>query len=99
MGWTPTSATRRWGRRLLALARRMGYPAVLKPKSHLAVGMARRGAIVGDETELRANFVPHSIPTTASALAQRYPDDPLVRLHHQRLSRGENGDLVVLESK
>lgn len=34
-----------------------------------------------------------------AALAQRYPDDPLVRLHHQRLRLGESGDRLVLESK
>ncbi|MDO8274962.1 MAG: adenylate/guanylate cyclase domain-containing protein, partial [Serpentinimonas sp.] len=32
-------------------------------------------------------------------LAQRYPSDPLVRLHHQRLSPGESGERLVLESK
>jgi D-aspartate ligase len=57
-----------------ALARGMGYPVVVKPNSHLAVGVAARGAIVRDETELRANFVPYPIPAEATALAQRYPE-------------------------
>lgn len=57
-----------------ALARGLGYPVVLKPKSHLAVGMAARGAIADDETGLRANFVPYPIPSKATALAQRYPE-------------------------
>jgi len=32
-------------------------------------------------------------------LALRYPSDPLVRLHHQRLCSGESGERLVLESK
>jgi hypothetical protein len=33
------------------------------------------------------------------ALAQRYPDDPLVALHTQRLQSGESGVQVVLDGK
>ena len=45
-----------------------------------------------------AQSSPEAEPLFA-ALAQRYPDDPLVRLHHQRLRLGESGDRLVLESK
>jgi len=33
------------------------------------------------------------------ALAQRFPDDPLVLLHHQRTLEGAQNDLIVLTSK
>jgi adenylate cyclase len=32
-------------------------------------------------------------------LAQDWPQDPLVQLHHQRLSSGERGDLIVMGAK
>jgi len=32
-------------------------------------------------------------------LAARYPDDPLVHLHHGRLATGECGDLIVMSEK
>lgn len=32
-------------------------------------------------------------------LATEYPDDPLVRLHVQRLRQGQQGDLIVLDEK
>lgn len=41
-------------------------------------------------------------PSAADAfrdLAARYPDDPLVALHHRRLSAGEHGDLMIMNEK
>ncbi|NVO05623.1 MAG: adenylate/guanylate cyclase domain-containing protein [Rhodoferax sp.] len=32
-------------------------------------------------------------------LAQAWPQDPLVHLHHQRLSAGEKGDVIVMSAK
>jgi adenylate cyclase len=32
-------------------------------------------------------------------LAQAWPQDPLVLLHHQRLCAGEQGDLIVMSAK
>lgn len=34
-----------------------------------------------------------------AGLAERYPADPLVMLHHRRLSAGAQGDLIVLSEK
>ena len=34
-----------------------------------------------------------------SALAQQHPADPLVRLHHERLLRGESGEEIVMTEK
>jgi adenylate cyclase len=33
------------------------------------------------------------------ALAESYPDDPLVKLHLDRLQAGETGDLLVFKKK
>ncbi len=72
-----------------ALARGLGYPVVLKPPSHLAVGSAVRGVIARDETELRANLDPYPIPPQATALAQRYPElrRPLLQRYLPSASR------------
>ncbi len=63
---------------------------VLKPKSHLAVGMAERGVIVDDEAGLRANFAPYRIPAAATALQQRYPElgRPLLQRYLPSASHG-----------
>jgi len=34
-----------------------------------------------------------------AGLAAEYPDDPLVALHHRRLTAGEQGDLIVMHEK
>ena len=41
-------------------------------------------------------------PTAAgqfAILAERWPDDPLVALHHDRLQAGEQGDVIVMHEK
>lgn len=38
-------------------------------------------------------------PGLFNELAQRWPDDPLVQLHQQRLQRGDTSDLIVMDSK
>jgi adenylate cyclase len=47
-------------------------------------------ALCGDEAAALARF---------ETLAKDYPEDPLVRLHCQRLRRGERGDLIVMAEK
>jgi len=37
--------------------------------------------------------------TLFAALAARYPQDPLVHLHHERLACGARGDLIVMSEK
>ena len=37
--------------------------------------------------------------TLFAALAARYPQDPLVELHHRRLAAGARGDLIVMDEK
>ncbi len=58
----------------LAVARELGYPLFLKPKSHLVVGSGERGSLVHDESELRACFTPYAPAPGQAALAKRYPE-------------------------
>lgn len=55
-------------------AREMGFPLMLKPKSHLAVGTAERGRLVESIDELRRAFRLYSILPGQEWLAERYPE-------------------------
>jgi D-aspartate ligase len=58
----------------VSAAQELGYPLILKPKSHLAVGTAERGGLIHDEAELRAEFHEYSITPGQESLAARYPE-------------------------
>jgi predicted ATP-grasp superfamily ATP-dependent carboligase len=58
----------------IAAARELGYPLILKPKSHLAVGTGERGALIHDETQLRARFGPYAPAPGQAQIAERYPE-------------------------
>ena len=58
----------------LEFAKRVGYPLVLKAKSHLAVGMAARGAIVRNAAQLRREFRPYTMVPGHETIAARYPE-------------------------
>lgn len=58
----------------IAAAQELGYPLILKPKSHLAVGTAERGGLIHDEAVLRAEFHEYSITPGQESLAARYPE-------------------------
>lgn len=55
-------------------ARELGYPLILKPKSHIVVGTAERGALIHDERELRQCFRRYEPTQGQAALAQEYPE-------------------------
>lgn len=61
-------------------AGRIGYPVVLKPRSHVGVG-ATRGAVAREERELRALWEPHPSGPGREAVFERHPglDLPLVQ--------------------
>jgi predicted ATP-grasp superfamily ATP-dependent carboligase len=65
----------------LALARQIGYPVIVKPNSHLGIGMAERGCVVECEAELRARFKLYPILAAHSIFADGYPElrTPLVQ--------------------
>jgi hypothetical protein len=58
----------------LEAGRELGYPLILKPKSHLVVGSDERGYVIHDETELRARFTPYAPAPGQTQLAARYPE-------------------------
>jgi len=58
----------------LAVAGRLGYPLLLKPKSHLVVGMHERGCVVESATELREKFKPYAVVKEHEPIAERYPE-------------------------
>jgi D-aspartate ligase len=55
-------------------ARALGYPLIIKPKSHLVVGSEQRGHLVRDETELRKYYRRYSIAPGQAQLAALYPE-------------------------
>lgn len=48
------------------------YPAVLKPKSHVGVGL-ERGLVVHDAAELRRAFLPYAVPPGGAPACARFP--------------------------
>ncbi len=58
----------------LAAAQELGYPLILKPKSHIAVGTAERGGLIFDEAGLRAKFEAYAAAPGQGSLAARYPE-------------------------
>ncbi len=58
----------------LSAAASLGYPVMLKPKSHLVVGFAERGQLVRDARELERHFRPYDIVPGQQQLAELYPE-------------------------
>jgi D-aspartate ligase len=58
----------------LGFANQLGYPLVLKAKSHLVVGMTERGAVVETEQQLRECFVSYDVVAGHECIAARYPE-------------------------
>jgi D-aspartate ligase len=62
---------------------RLGFPVMLKPKSHLVVGFAERGVVVKSVDQLVANYRPYAIAPGQEALAEIYPElrRPLIQAY------------------
>lgn len=58
----------------LAHAEAIGYPLMLKPKSHLVVGTSERGQVVRNQHELRRYFQRYPVAPGQMELAERYPE-------------------------
>lgn len=52
----------------------LGYPVILKPKSHLVVGFAERGRLVRSVDELVQHYRPYAVRPGQESLAKAYPD-------------------------
>jgi D-aspartate ligase len=57
----------------VATAERLGFPLMMKPKSHLVVG-DERGRVLNDLRELREYYRPYEISPGRESLAERYPE-------------------------
>jgi biotin carboxylase len=57
----------------VATAERLGFPLMMKPKSHLLVG-DERGRLLKDMRELREHYRPYAIARGRESLAERYPE-------------------------
>lgn len=55
-------------------ARALGYPLIIKPKSHLVVGTSQRGQLVHDEAGLRRAYRQYPVTLGQEPLAANYPD-------------------------
>lgn len=55
-------------------ARALGYPLIIKPKSHLVVGTSQRGQLVHDEASLRQAYRPYPVAAGQEPLAADYPE-------------------------
>jgi predicted ATP-grasp superfamily ATP-dependent carboligase len=58
----------------IVAARQLGYPLILKPKSHVVVGSAERGRRIRDERELREHFRPYTVAAGQTGLGELYPE-------------------------
>ncbi len=66
---TPATAVPRSAAEAVLAAREMGYPVVMKPKSHLGVG-GTRGGVVRSDAELRLMYGPYDVgPGQGTVLA------------------------------
>lgn len=54
-------------------AERLGFPLMMKPKSHLVVG-DERGRVLNDLRELREYYRPYQISPGRESVAERYPE-------------------------
>ena len=70
----PTALTPEDPEGALAAAEQLGYPLILKPKSHLAIGTDERGTVVRDRRALLAAFRSYPIVPGQEAIARRYPE-------------------------
>lgn len=58
----------------LSSARSLGYPLIVKPKSHLVVGPAERGQLVHNEIQLRSAYRRYEVAPGQGQIAQEYPE-------------------------
>lgn len=58
----------------LAMAGAIGYPLLIKPKSHIGIGTAYRGTVVESEAELEAAFQPLPIAPEWRRHVAHWPD-------------------------
>jgi predicted ATP-grasp superfamily ATP-dependent carboligase len=58
----------------VAAAASLGYPLILKPKSHLVAGYAERGRLLMNEADLLRHYRRYTIPPGQEGIAAAYPE-------------------------
>jgi predicted ATP-grasp superfamily ATP-dependent carboligase len=58
----------------VAAARVLGYPVMLKPKSHLAVGFGERGRLLLNEADLLRHYRQYAVTPGQQGIAAAYPE-------------------------
>jgi predicted ATP-grasp superfamily ATP-dependent carboligase len=58
----------------VAAASALGYPVILKPKSHLAVGFSERGRLLMNEADLVRHYQRYRIAPGQEGIAAMYPE-------------------------
>jgi hypothetical protein len=88
-----------------AIADVVRYPALLKPKSHVGVGLFERGALVQNADELRRTFRAYSLPARyerypelAWPMIQEYVPGALANLYSVSGVLGEHGEAVAVSA-
>jgi D-aspartate ligase len=70
----PTTMTPDSEEGAVAAAAELGYPLILKPKSHLGIGTAERGGLIREEAALRSAFRRYEPEPGQSGLMDLYPE-------------------------
>jgi D-aspartate ligase len=71
---SPSLAAPQHTEHALTVAATLGYPLIVKPKSHLVVGAAERGCLVRNAKELHRAFARYPVAVGQEILAERYPE-------------------------
>lgn len=69
---TPKTVSPRSLDEAMEMARGLEWPLVIKPKSHVGVGLAR-GVVVHERDDLRRHFVAYDFPVRGRTVLDRYP--------------------------
>ncbi len=70
----PSQATPNDVNGAITAARGLGYPVIIKPKSHLVVGTSQRGQLVRNDAELRKAYRRYAITPGQEGVAAQYPE-------------------------
>jgi predicted ATP-grasp superfamily ATP-dependent carboligase len=70
----PTAATPDDPDAAVIAARAMGYPLIVKPKSHLVVGSGKRGELVQNESQLRRVYRRYPVMPGQRLVAEQLPE-------------------------
>jgi hypothetical protein len=71
---TPATITPNDPRIAVDMAQDLGFPLILKPKSHMVVGFTERGRLIRDAGQLARYFIPYPVQPGHEPLAKQFPE-------------------------